>query len=73
MVFQNSRGNPSKDMREALTDLHLLTDCCDTQKTTTIVFHTIYKAIRGLALLRSFSEYPSHMQEKLCKVAWYMT
>ncbi|KAK6172236.1 hypothetical protein SNE40_015942 [Patella caerulea] len=31
----------------------------------------IQTAMFGLQSLRSFAEYPLHMQEKLCKVAWY--
>ena len=32
---------------------------------------SLCQACYGLQHLQSFSEYPLHMQEKLCKVAWY--
>ena len=31
----------------------------------------IYQALIGLQTMKSFAEYPLHMQEKLVKVAWY--
>jgi hypothetical protein len=31
----------------------------------------LQKVLHGLEVVKSFSEYPLHMQEKLAKVAWY--
>ena len=31
----------------------------------------LQRVLHGLEVVKSFSEYPLHMQEKLAKVAWY--